>query len=75
LRADGYEGESWSRRAGEALCPIGQAFCGHMTLVLGASGTVYAGMDDILKVVAPTLEAAVEVLTSGRLLTDDTAVP
>ncbi|MDQ1712524.1 MAG: hypothetical protein QOE45_1974 [Frankiaceae bacterium] len=79
--ADGTSGEDpelvadWSRRAGEPLCPIGQAFRGNMTLVLGDSGVVYAGRDDLLFAVAPTIEGAVEELTTGSLLTDKPDIP
>ncbi|MGN9805040.1 SUKH-3 domain-containing protein [Micromonospora sp. L32] len=40
----------YEERVHEELCPVGRAASGHMTLVIGPSGKVYAGYDKYLAV-------------------------
>lgn len=56
---------SWSAALGQGVCPIGQAFSDHMTLVMAADGSVYAGYDDTLVRVGRSGEEAIENLTTG----------
>jgi len=56
----------WAEGVGEPLCPIGEAFSGHMTLVMTPSGAVYAGFEDTLVHVGDTPVDAINSLCEGR---------
>ncbi|MCW8131649.1 MAG: SUKH-3 domain-containing protein [Planctomycetota bacterium] len=40
--------QTYERRLGERLCPLGEACRGHLTLYMSSTGKVYAGTDDLL---------------------------
>ena len=40
--------DDYVRRTGKSLCPIGEAYTSHMTLLMAPDGSVYAGYDHIL---------------------------
>jgi hypothetical protein len=58
--------KSWEARIGAPLAPIGEAFHDHMTLLMTPAGGVYAGMDDVLCLIARSGEAAVGALCEGK---------
>ncbi len=56
----------WEEKIGEAMCPIGEARSGYLTLLMTEKGEVFAGVDDLLFRVAPSGEEAINVLCEGR---------
>jgi hypothetical protein len=58
----------FSERVGTPLCIIGEAFRGYMVLLMDATGRVYAGLDNLLKLVGSSGEEAIEALCSGQKL-------
>jgi hypothetical protein len=56
----------WAGQVDEPLCVIGEAFRNHMTLVMGQSGAVFAGMDDLLLKIGDSGTDAIEGLCTGR---------
>ena len=56
----------WSGRLDEAVWPVGEAHHGHMIVLMGASGHVFAGMDEVLVELGDDACAAVEAICSGR---------
>lgn len=57
---------AWTDTARKTLCPVGEAFHDHMTLVMSPDGQVYAGLDDYLYFVGPSPKDAIESLCEGR---------
>jgi len=58
----------YSKRVGEPLCIIGEAFRRDMVLSMSHTGKVYAGADDFLVYVGTSGEEAIEALCTGREL-------
>jgi hypothetical protein len=56
----------WSTLTDKELCPIGEAFNEHMTVVMAKDGSVYAGYDDHLVQLGRTGTEAIEALCTGR---------
>ena len=56
----------WAAGVGEPLCPVGEAFSGHMTLLMTPRGAIYAGFEDTLLHLADTPEEAINHLCEGR---------
>jgi len=54
--------KEYEERVHEALCPIGRAASGHLTLVMGPSGKVYAGYDKYLALFGDNSRAALNNL-------------
>ncbi len=64
-----------TRRVGGPLCYIGEAGSGFVSLVMDASGNVYAMNDDWLAWVGDSGDDAIEALCTGRELRDMVEVP
>ncbi len=62
--------EDYSKRAGEKLCIIGEAFNGYMTVCMSPQGRVYAGFDDTLVYAGASGNEAIETLSLGYELTE-----
>ena len=55
----------WSGQLDESVWPVGEAHYGHMIVLMGASGCVFAGMDEVLVELGVDACAAVETICSG----------
>jgi hypothetical protein len=56
----------WGGGVDERLCVIGEAYRRNMTLVMGPSGRIFAGRDELLSVVGDDAIDAIEALCTGR---------
>lgn len=57
--------QDWEARAGERMTPIGESDREYMTILMGASGTVYLAMDDLLLILADSGVEAINALCDG----------
>jgi hypothetical protein len=55
----------WSSRVGSELCPVGEAFSDHMTMVMTDDGAVYAGFDETLVRLGNSGTEALNTLCEG----------
>ena len=51
--------------SGEIMIPIGNVFSGHMTLMLGQSGAVYAGFDETFILIGKSFSEAIDNICKG----------
>jgi hypothetical protein len=58
--------EDYKFRTNSNLCPIGQVFSDHMTLLMDEYGKVYGGYDDLLIYIAETGEEAIEAICTKK---------
>jgi SUKH-3 immunity protein len=56
----------WAGGIDERLCVVGEAHRRNMTLVMGISGKVFAGRDELLLAIGDDGEDAIEALCTGR---------
>ena len=60
----------YSERAGEELCLVGEVYRGHMALLMGASGRLYAGADELLLLLGASARDALDGLCRGAAPTE-----
>ncbi len=56
----------WSDRVGDPLCPIGEAFSNHMTLLIADDGAMYGGFEETLVKLGDNGDEALNNLCGGR---------